>query len=106
MSTNKKAYWPEIVQFFKNEFHMEPEIHNILFMIGVQELGYGFQQLNKDTKTKVINFATLFIAKFIYEEDRDLIRDEISNGTIKESDSEEKIYKLAVINYFREKEII
>lgn len=106
MEKETEKYWEKIAIFFKDEFHMEPEIHNILFMIGVQELGYGFQQLDKDTKTKVINFATIFISKYIEEQDRQHVKDQIEKGIIRPEDTEDEIYRLAILKYFKEKEII
>lgn len=106
MEEENNTYWQKIKQFFRDEFQLEPEIHNILFMIGVQELGYGFQQLDKDTKTKVINFASIFLLNFIKEEDRKNVKQKVSEGLLSEEDSEDEIYKAAIINYFKEKKII
>ena len=106
MENDQEKYWSKLEYYFQEAFHLEPEIHNMLFMIGVQELGYGFQQLDKDTKTKVINFASMFILKYIDENDRKLIEETVERKALGERETEEEVYKLAIINYFREKEII
>ena len=106
MVGSSNTYWQQIKQFFRDEFQLEPEIHNILFMIGVQELGYGFQPLDKDTKTKVINFASIFLLNFIKEEDRKNVKQRVSEGSLSEEDSEDEIYKTAITNYFKKKKII
>ena len=106
MEKNESSYWQKIEEFFKKEFNLNPEIHNMLFMIGVRELGYGFQQLDQATKTKVINFASMFILKYVTESDRERVRKNVLKGLTEEENSEEEIYKSAIINYFKEEAII
>jgi hypothetical protein len=106
MQSNDISDWNKIKKLIKKDFYLEPLVHNILFIIGIQELNYGFEQLDSDTKTKVINFASMYILKFLNEEDRKKVRDKVNNGTIKEEESEDEIYKQAIINYFESKEII
>ncbi|MFO8235128.1 MAG: hypothetical protein R6U04_06980 [Bacteroidales bacterium] len=105
---NETAYWEQIENYIQNEFNVLPEVHNILFLIGIQELGYGFQKLDKDTKVKVINFASIFVLKYINDKDIAHIKNNFPDRYEKDYETkyEEEIYKLAIIRYFREKNIL
>ena len=101
--------WKKIQNFIEKEFHVEPFIHNILFLIGVQELNYGFSKLDQDTKTKAMNFASMYILSFLKEEDKMFLKDKYRNKEKVENAEEEienEIYKKGIINYFRHKGII
>jgi len=94
--------WKKIESHLKKNFNLNATVENALFLIGVNELGYGFEKLDQQLKTKVINFASIFIMNFLNEEDKKKLA-ENSNG---EDIEEDKIYKKAIINYFNHKEII
>ena len=98
----KRKYWRAIQQYIKSQFNTEPNVHNILFLIGIQELGYGFNQINQDTKTKVINFASLYIMSYMTEEEKNTIQ---QNGSDQDH-FQDNIYKTAIINYFISKKIL
>jgi len=115
---DKEKYWHKIQKFVRDQFGMPGEVYDIVFLIGVREMGYGFQQLDQDTKTKVFNFASIYLMNFMSGEERRKIKDEgkpaVETGGDEENkpsydaggDLEEVIYKQAIINYFREKKIL
>ena len=90
----------------QQEFNLEPEIINFLFLIGVQELEYGFSELDQDTKTKVINFASMYILNYLEDEDQNNLKKHAETQDLKEDEIEEILYKRAIINYFKEKDLI
>lgn len=47
--------WDRLVVWFENEFKMEADVDAMLFMIGVQELGKGFEEFNKTQKLELIH---------------------------------------------------
>jgi len=101
--------WKKIEVFIEKEFHVEPQIHNILFLIGVQELNYGFNKLDQDSKTKAMNFASMYILSFLREEDKTFLKNKYKNSGNEEKAEEEiekEIYRKGIINYFRNKGII
>lgn len=130
----REKYWQRIRQFVRTQFAMPGEVYQIVFLIGVRELGYGFQQLDQDTKTKVFNFAAIYLMNYMGREEREQIysnnhndssievngdrgfKDTKNEGdvSLRSSNSnqvdgnwqEEEIYKQAIINYFKEKKII
>ena len=99
----RQRYWQRIRRYIREQFGMPGEVDDIVFLIGVREMGYGFQQLDQDTKTKVINFASIYLMNFMDSEARRKIQVEAEAQAKTE---EEEIYKQAIINYFREKQII
>lgn len=94
--------WNSIQKYIQSQFNLNPDVYNILFLIGVQELGYGFQQLDQTTKTKVINFATMYIMNYIEEKDKKALK----NQGYEDEYYEEEIYKTGIINYFKSKKIL
>jgi len=121
----KEKYWQQIRQYVRDRFGMPGEVYDIVFLIGVREMGYGFQQLDQDTKTKVFNFASIYLMNFMSgeergriikpsaEADRNYTDRHCADGDCADGnwdkgdwDLEEQIYKQAIINYFREKKII
>ena len=99
----QEKYWQQIQQFVRDQFGMPGEVYDIVFLIGVREMDYGFQQLDQDTKTKVFNFASIYLMKYMSGEERQKIHVE---AEAKDMEEEEEIYKQTIINYFREKKII
>ncbi len=94
--------WNSIQKYIQSQFNLNPDVYNILFLIGVQELGYGFQQLDQTTKTKVINFATMYIMNYLEEKDKKALK----NQGYEDEYYEEEIYKTGIINYFKSKKIL
>mgnify|MGYP006299303485 FL=1 len=95
-------YWMRIRQFVQEEFGLPGNTWDILFMIGIRELGYGFTQLDQETKTKVFNFVSIYLMKFMDHEQRL----QIQNNTDDLTEVEEKIYRQAIIHYFKSKQIL
>ena len=54
--TLKKA-WEEVVSKLENRFGEGLDLQAVLFLIGLQELGMGYQKLKKDQKVEVIHVA-------------------------------------------------
>lgn len=105
MDENEK-YWQQIQQFVKEKFGLPGEVYDIVFLIGVRELGYGFQQLDQETKTKVFNFASIYLMNYMDQEQRKKIQDDVKAMAGEDDDLlEESIYKQAIINYFKDKKI-
>ena len=98
--------WIKISRFIQKEFNLNPEIINFLFLIGVQEMEYGFSELDQDTKTKVINFASIYILNYLTEEDQNNLREKTATSDLNEDELEEMLYKRAIINYFKDKDLI
>ena len=94
--------WEFIEKYIQNQFNIKPDVHNILFLVGVQELGYGFQQLDQAAKTKVINFASMYIMNYLNEEEKKILK----NSNSDENCYKEETYKTGIINYFKSKKII
>jgi len=94
--------WKKIEHYLKKNFNLNATVENALFLIGVNELGYGFEKLDQQLKTKVINFASIFIMSFLNEEDKKKLA-ESSNG---KNIEEDKIYKKAILNYFNYNKIL
>jgi len=53
-----KEKWKQLTQTLKNRFDEEPDLKVILFLIGVQELGKGFDKFSKDDKQNLMHLAT------------------------------------------------
>ena len=102
MRDNNEKAWKSVQEYIQKQFNVSPNIHNILFLIGVQEMGYGFVQLDQATKTKVINFASLYIMSYLDEEDKKSIK----NQSSKDNYYEDEIYIKGIINYFKSEKII
>lgn len=49
--------WDRLVVWFENEFKMEADVDAMLFMIGVQELGKGFEEFSKTQKLELIHIG-------------------------------------------------
>lgn len=57
MNTVDVKKWDKITTWFENEFKMESDVDAMLFMIGVQELGKGFENFNKTQKMELIHIG-------------------------------------------------
>jgi len=63
--------WKKVTAFFENSYGGEIDLQAILFLIGVQELGKGYQKFNKNQKLDVMHIAicTLLAPYGYYEFD-------------------------------------
>jgi hypothetical protein len=93
--------WKAIQKYIQSQFNIKPDVYNILFLIGVQELGYGFQQFDQTVKTKVINFASMYIMNYLDDKDKEGLKQHSGE----DEHYEQEIYKKAIINYFKFKKI-
>ena len=57
MNVETKDKWQQVLHYFEEKFGGGLELEGILFLIGVQELGKGFQQFSKDEKLDVMHIA-------------------------------------------------
>ena len=49
--------WDRLKVLFENEFKMEADVDAMLFLIGVQELGKGFEEFSKTQKLELIHIG-------------------------------------------------
>jgi len=101
MDENQK-YWHRIQVFVQERFGMKGDVWDIIYLIGIQELGYGFQQLDQAAKTKVINFASMYLMNFMDPHQRRELKREYED----EEELEEQFYRQAIIRYFTTKKIL
>jgi calcineurin-like phosphoesterase len=57
MQTSQKTEWQLLQEKLADKFGMEPDLHNIIFLIGVQELGMGYKKFKKNEKIDVMHVA-------------------------------------------------
>jgi len=53
-----KEKWKSLTQQLKSQFEEEPDLQVILFLVGVQEFGKGFEKFSKDDKQNLMHMAT------------------------------------------------
>ena len=99
--------WRETIKIVSKKFEEDFDIQTILFLIGVQELNKGYQNLSKDQKIDVMHIGLCTILEpFGYYESIGKDRDgwlhfkqkiKLPNTSEKE---QERIIKEAIIGYF------
>jgi hypothetical protein len=57
MRKEEESDWKRLTSKLKELYGEEPDLQTILFLIGVQELGKGYQKLKKDDKVNVMHIA-------------------------------------------------
>ncbi len=57
MQEKNKTEWQLLLEILTEKFGMEPDLHSVLFLIGVQELGMGYKKFKKDEKINVLHIA-------------------------------------------------
>lgn len=57
MKKNLEQAWKEVVLKLEQRFGEGLDLQAILFLIGLQELGMGYQKLKKDQKVEVMHIA-------------------------------------------------
>lgn len=106
--------WRLILDFFSQRFETpESDLEGILFLIGVNILGKGPEKFNKREKTEIMHLAVceLLIPYGYYER---IMRDEDGWPLYAEKKrlpllsvlEQEKLLKMAIINYFRQHGLI
>jgi hypothetical protein len=104
----------EVVRdYVQKQFNIEPTVESILFLIGIQELGLGLKEYDRDEKMDLINLGTLKVLSLLgyYEKtqyDRDFwpIYQQLENVEIPTGESQEDELKKGIVAYFIENEII
>ncbi len=56
--TQLKKRWQDLLHQLSNQFGEEPDLQGIIFLIGVQELGKGYQKFSKEEKQDLMHVAT------------------------------------------------
>ena len=59
-----ESNWSKLIKNLKKDFNKIPDINAILFLIGIQELGSGFQEFSKEQKQDLLHIATCKILSF------------------------------------------
>ena len=113
MTTKAPSEWEMLTAKLQERFGMAPEIDAIIFMIGVQELGKGFQKLKKDEKLNVMHVAICTLLEpYGYYEYEGLDKDGWPHWKTSEKlpplkpTQQQEMIKLAVIGYFKDQEIL
>ena len=57
MEKTLEQAWKEVVVKLEKRFGEGLDLQAILFLVGLQELGLGYQKLNKDQKVEVMHVA-------------------------------------------------
>jgi len=101
--------WTETVAKIEKQFGEDIDIQGVLFLIGVQELGKGFQKFKKDEKVDLMHIAlcTLLEPMGYYEF---VGKDDDGWPHFKENESlpflapaqQEKLVKEGIVEYFDE----
>lgn len=97
-----------IIKQLSEQFNVEPTLEAILFLIGIQELGRGLQEFNRDEKMDLIQLGTLrVLSEFEYyekagETDRDEwpIYQRNENLVLPEGSNQEEALKKGIVKYF------
>lgn len=50
--------WNALLEQLSEQFHADLDLQGVLYLIGVQELGKGYQEFSKDQKMDVLHVAT------------------------------------------------
>lgn len=49
--------WKKLLDDFESDLEMRPDLQAVIFLIGVRELGKGYQKFSKDEKLNVMHIA-------------------------------------------------
>jgi hypothetical protein len=55
--------WDQLTAWFEKEFKMDADVDAMLFLIGVQELGKGFENFEKTQKLELIHIGICTVLK-------------------------------------------
>jgi len=102
--------WKDFLKARSAEFGDELDLQAILFLVGVQELGFGYRKYSKDDKVNVIHIAVCTLLeplgyyKFIDRNEEGWPNFEFSKElpSLKAKD-QERLIKEALIEYFNSK---
>lgn len=57
MDFELNAKWQELIAEFEKDIGMRPDLQGVIFLIGVRELGKGYQNFKKDEKLNLMHIA-------------------------------------------------
>ena len=99
--------WEELIIKLQENFEGDLTLKSILFLIGVQELGQGIRDFDKEEKTNLLHIATCkLLSPFGYYKFKNIDEDgwphfemvkDLENLS---STSQELLMKKSIINYF------
>ena len=101
--------WSVFLKDRSSEFGDELDLQSILFLIGVQELGFGFRKYSKDDKLNIVHIAVCTLLEpygYYSFKERDekgwpIFSFEKELPALNEKD-QERLMKESVIDYFTE----
>ena len=100
--------WEELVIKLQENFEEDLTLKSILFLIGVQELGQGIRDFDKEEKTNLLHIATCkLLSPFGYYKFENIDEDGWPHFEVVKdledlsSVSQELLMKKSIINYFK-----
>jgi hypothetical protein len=113
MNVELENKWKEVIQKLGSSFGEDINLDAILFLIGVQELGKAKQKFSKDQKIDIMHIAICTLLEpygyYIYD---GLDTEGWPHWNVNEKlpalkpMQQEQLMKQAIIDYFKEKELI
>jgi hypothetical protein len=108
-----KAKWSALTAKLIEQFGEKPDLQTIVFLIGVQELGKGYQKYSKEEKLDLMHIATSrLLSQYGYYELEGVdeegwphwkVKKKLPVLTLMEQDI---LLKQAVIEYFKENALV
>ena len=100
--------WEELIIKLQENFEEDLTLKSILFLIGVQELGQGIRDFDKEEKTNLLHIATCkLLSPFGYYKFENIDEDGWPHFEVVKdledlsSVSQELLIKKSIINYFK-----
>lgn len=112
---NESEIWQKIEAFFIENFGIEknPPVENLLFLIGIQELGSGQQKYTKDDKVNLIHIAVCRLLEPFgyysfqdYDDDGWPIYQQLEELPELKANEQQLLMKKAIIQYFMDEELL
>lgn len=101
--------WLAVQKRITAQFGEDIDLQGILYIIGVQELGKGFQKFKKDEKVDLMHVAICTLLEpygyYRYEgrdDDGWPHFDRVENLPHLEAEEQERLIKRAIVSYFKE----
>ena len=103
-----KTEWEALIKKLEEQFGEIPDVQTILFLIGVQELGRGYQKFSKEEKQDLMHIATCkLLSQWGYYELEGLDKDGWPHWKSKSKLphltllQQEQLLKQSIIEYFK-----
>lgn len=112
---NEVEIWKKVEEFFIKNFNMEanPPVEMLLYLIGIQELGSGWQEFSKDDKINLIHIAVCRLLepfgyyKFTgYDEDGWPQYDQLEDLPELKPNEQKILMKKAIVQYFIDENLL